>query len=198
MNVPVPTLLKERLFDLDLRKSENATRLLLDNAVRVGRRAGAGFFLGEAHFMAHGVGDRVYRDTLRSWLEDISLLGNYTDLPLENAEYGTILTSKTGTTAWDSTRRAYVLTVTGNAPDMGTGAYVSIVFNGTPRVFRVSESITARRKELWPNVYLGSGVIVNPLTTFRCYADREDVDVFVGTNPRISADYAFILYEKVD
>lgn len=197
MNVAFPVALTNRVMDLDLRKNEGATGERLESSVRVGRRAGGDHFLGEVRLFPHGIMDRAYRDALRTWYEDVSLMGNYTEVPLAKAKYATVVSTKQGTTAWDSQRGAFVITLTANSTDMAKDVYVSILYNGTPRVFKVQESITARRKVLWPNVHVGSGVIVHPLSSFRCYALKEDVDVFIGAGPYLSDEYGLILYEYV-
>ncbi len=194
MNIPFDGL-EDNLTDMDIRKGEAAASVRLDTSLRIGRRVGAGSFAMTAWFFPTSVMDRGYRDRLRRWLEGISLLGNYSDVPLSRAELDTLSTTRTGTTAWDSQRQQFVITLTAN-DSAGVGTYVNIVYNGTTRLFVIDESITARRKVLWPNVHVGT-VTVSPASLFRCYGLPDDVDIFVGMGQRLSEVYEVPLYEHI-
>ena len=195
MNVPFGSVLERYMHDLDIRKVEASISERLDSSLRVGRRSGAGSFSAELWMMPHGRYTRDYRDELRRWLENISLLGNYTDLPLSHAKMPTLSTTRSGTTAWDSQRQEYVVTLTANDTSP-VGSYCSIVYNSTPRLFRIEASVTQRKKVLWPNVHLGT-VVLSPAVRFRCYGTQEDVDLFVGMGQRLSDDYSIALYEYI-
>ena len=195
MNVPFGNALVSRISDLDIRKSETAVIERLDSSLRVGRRSGAGAFVGEVVFMPTDVFGRGYRDALRRWVESVSLLGNYTDLPLGKAGLDTLSTTRSGTTAWDSQRQEYVVTLTAN--DLSpVGSYCTITYNGTPRLFRIEASITSRKKVLWPNVHIGTAVL-GPANSFRCYCLEDDADVFIGMGGGLSDDFSFRIYEHI-